>query len=228
VSAGRRGPVVTLDGPAGAGKSTTAKAVAKRLGLRHLDSGALYRALTYALLESGIPEARWPALSFEELTALGVSLRGSDGGYEVLVGSRAVDAELRTPRVTKRVAALARIPSVRACLLELQRSAGEEGGLVADGRDMGTVVFPDADVKVFLVADLEERARRRLLQEGAPTDAEAVASTAAAIARRDEQDSGRDISPLRRPEGALELDTTGLSFEAQVDAIVDRVRRLTV
>jgi cytidylate kinase len=228
VSAARRGPVVTLDGPAGAGKSSTAKAVAKRLGLRHLDSGALYRALTFGLMEAGIPEARWPDLSVDELRALDVSLEGSDGGYRVLVGNRPVDAELRTPEVTRRVAALARIPSVRACLLELQRSAGEEGGLVADGRDMGTVVFPDADVKVFLVADLEERARRRLLQEHAPIDPEAVAATAAAIARRDEQDAGRELSPLKRPDGALDIDTTGMSFSAQVDAIVDRVRRLTV
>jgi cytidylate kinase len=228
VSAGRLGPVVTLDGPAGAGKSTTAKAVAKRLGLRHLDSGALYRALTFALLDARIPEARWPDLAVDELRRLGVSLRGSDGGFQVLVGSRPVDAELRTPEVTRRVAALAGIPSVRACLLELQRAAGEEGGLVADGRDMGTVVFPDADVKVFLVADLEERARRRLMQEGAPLDPEAVAATAAAIARRDEQDAGRELSPLRKPDGALEIDTTGLSFSAQVDAIVERVRRLTV
>jgi len=228
VSTAGRGPIVTLDGPAGAGKSTTAKAVAKRLGLRHLDSGALYRALTFALLEAGVPEARWPDLSVDELRALRVSLRGNDGGYQVLVGSRPVDAELRTAEVTRRVAALARIPSVRACLLELQRSAGREGGLVADGRDMGTVVFPDADVKVFLVADLEERARRRLLQEGAPVDPEAVAATAAAIARRDEQDAGRELSPLKRPDGALEIDTTRLSFSAQVDAIVDTVRRLTV
>jgi cytidylate kinase len=228
VSAGRLGPVVTLDGPAGAGKSTTAKAVAKRLGLRHLDSGALYRALTFALLDARIPEARWPDLAVDELRRLGVSLRGSDGGFQVLVGSRPVDAELRTPEVTRRVAALAGIPSVRACLLELQRAAGEEGGLVADGRDMGTVVFPDADVKVFLVADLEERARRRLMQEGAPLDPEAVAATAAAIARRDEQDAGRELSPLRKPDGALEIDTTGLSFSAQVDAIVEKVRRLTV
>jgi cytidylate kinase len=227
VSAGRRGPVVTLDGPAGAGKSTTARAVAERLGLRHLDSGALYRALTFALMEAGIPEARWPDLSVEELRALGVTLQGTEGGYRVFVGSRPVDAELRTPEVTRRVSVLARIAAVRACLFELQRGAGAEGGLVADGRDMGTVVFPDADVKVFLVADLDERARRRLLQDRAPVDPESVAAEADAIARRDAEDSGRELSPLRRPEGAHEIDTTGLSFQAQVDAIVDTVRRLT-
>jgi len=228
VSERRRAPVVTLDGPAGAGKSTTAKAVAKKLGLRHLDSGALYRALTFGLMEAGVPQERWPELGVEDLRALGVSLEGTGGRYRVLVGGRPVDAELRTPEVTARVSHLARVPAVRACLLELQKAAGREGGLVADGRDMGTVVFPDADVKVFLVADLHERARRRLLQNGQAPDPEAVATEARAIARRDEEDSERDISPLRKPEGAVEIDTTGLSFDEQVDTIVDRVRRLTI
>lgn len=224
---GRLGPVVTLDGPAGAGKSTTAKAVAQKLGLRHLDSGALYRALTFGLMEAGVPDERWPDLGLDDLRALGVSLEGAGGRYRVLVGGRPVDAELRTPEVTRRVSRLARLPAVRSCLLELQRAAGREGGLVADGRDMGTVVFPDADVKVFLVADLEERARRRLLQDGQAQEPNRVAAEARALARRDEEDSGRDLSPLRKPDGALEIDTTGLSFEEQVDAIVDRVRRLT-
>jgi len=113
--------------------------------------------------------------------------------------------------------------------LEAQRRAGSQGGLVADGRDMGTVVFPDADVKVFLVADLEERARRRLLQQGEGAGrAERLAAEAQAIARRDAQDSERDLSPLRRADDAVEIDTTGLTFEEQVEAIVDRVRRLTL
>jgi cytidylate kinase len=222
------GPVITLDGPAGAGKTSTAKEVARRLGLRHLDSGALYRALTFALLEAGVPEERWPDLSVEELRALGVSQIGRAEGFEVRVGDRVVDEELRTPEVTSRVSVLAKVPAVRECLLELQRSAGAEGGLVADGRDMGTVVFPHADVKIFLVADLEERARRRLLQGGKEAeDSETVAAEAAAIAVRDERDAGRDISPLRKPAGAVEIDTTGLAFEDQVEAIVSLVRRLT-
>jgi cytidylate kinase len=209
-----RSPVVTLDGPAGAGKTSTAKEVAKRLGLRHLDSGALYRALTFALLEAGVPEEDWHDLDVERLRALGVALDADGTRFRVRVAGRLVDEELRTRDVTRRVSVLAQIPAVRACLLELQRGAGALGGLVADGRDMGTVVFPDAEVKVFLVADLEERARRRLLQDGSGSDdPSAVAAEAAAIARRDAQDSERDISPLREPEGALVIDTTGLSFE---------------
>ena len=226
----REGPVVTLDGPAGSGKSTTAREVARRLGLRHLDSGALYRALTFGLMEAGVPEERWPALGAGELRALGVELRPTEGDFDVLLGGKVLTRELRSREVTSRVAALARLPAARACLLDLQRTAGARGRLVADGRDMGTVVFPDADAKVYLVADLRERARRRLREGGGahdPTEA-SVAAQAEAIAERDEIDSARDISPLRRPDGALEIDTTRLSFEEQVEAVVALVRRLTL
>jgi len=224
----REGPVVTLDGPAGSGKSTTAREVARRLGFRHLDSGALYRALTFALLDAGVPESRWPELHAEELRVLGVSLAPTDGGFEVRVGARALTAELRSKEVTQRVATLARVGAARSCLLELQRKAGERGRLVADGRDMGTVVFPDAEVKIYLVADLEERARRRLRESGVhePTP-ELVAVEVDAIHARDRKDSGRDISPLRPADGSVEIDTTGLSFEEQVERIVDLVRRTT-
>ncbi len=220
---------MTIDGPAGSGKSTTAREVARRLGFRHLDSGALYRALTFALMDAGIPPEQWPGLSADELRALGVRLRPTAEGFEVLVGGRMLDEELRTGAVTERVPLLASLPASRACLLELQRAAGARGRLVADGRDMGTVVFPDADVKVYLVADLEERARRRLREAGGREPGpEQVSAQAESISRRDRQDSGRDLSPLRKPEGAAEIDTTGLSFDEQVAEVVDLVRRLTL
>jgi cytidylate kinase len=229
VTPGREGPIVTLDGPAGSGKSTTAKEVARRLGLRHLDSGALYRALTFALLEAGVPEAEWERLGVEAFGALGVGLGATETGFEVRLRDRVLRSELRGPRVTERVALLARLPAARACLLHLQRGAGARGRLVADGRDMGTVVFPDADLKVYLVADLEERARRRLREAGTemPSAAE-LAEQAGSIEDRDRIDSGRDISPLRMPEGAVEIDTTELTFDEQVATIVDLVRRLTL
>ena len=219
------GFVVTLDGPAGSGKSTTARAVAERLGYRHLDSGALYRGLTLALLESSIPEARWDRLDEGDLRALDVQVMPLDDGFQVVVGGRVVRDELRSPEVTSRVARLASLAPSRATLLSLQRSAGAHGRLVADGRDMGTVVFPDAEVKVYLVADLEERARRRLRDEGVadPTDDD-VSRQSTAMAERDRQDSEREHSPLRVPEDAHLIDTTRLDFEAQVDAIVELVR----
>lgn len=221
--------MVTLDGPAGSGKSTTAREVARRLGFRHLDSGALYRALTYALQEAGVEEERWERLGVDDFRRLGVELGATEDGFQVRLGDRVLTDELRSTRVTGRVALLARLPAARACLLDLQRAAGEHGRLVADGRDMGTVVFPDADLKIYLVADLEERARRRLRDEGQsdPT-AEALSEQVRAIRDRDGIDSARDISPLRRPRDAVEIDTTGLSFDDQVEAIVERVQALRV
>lgn len=215
-----RGPIVTLDGPAGSGKSTTAKAVAERLGYRHLDSGGLYRALTLALLEAAIPVARWAELSEEDLQALDVRVSSSGTSFDILVGGRRVSEELRSREVTEHVPFLASLAPSRASLLHLQRLAGEDGYLVADGRDMGTVVYPSAQVKVYLVADLQQRAVRRLKEVGHadPTDEE-VDAAAAALAARDRQDSEREHSPLRKPEGAHLIDTTRLDFEEQVATI---------
>jgi len=226
--AARLGPVVTIDGPAGSGKSTTAREVARRLGFRHLDSGALYRALTFALLESGRPSQAWPELTEDDLQALDLRVTPTDGGFDIRLGSRLLGEELRSERVTAQVSPLARLPAVRASLLGLQRAAGEAGRLVADGRDMGTVVFPDAEVKVFLQADLAERARRRILERtGRPgTDTE-IAHEAEDIAARDKRDTEREVSPLRRPDDAVDLDTTRLSFEEQVRAVVELVRART-
>lgn len=222
---GAQGPIVTLDGPAGSGKSTTAREVARRLGFRHLDSGALYRALTLALLEGGIPVGQWEELDEHAMRALDVSVAPRGTRLEVSVGGRVVSEELRSEAVTSRVAYLASLPAARACLLNLQRAAGAQGRLVADGRDMGSVVFPHADVKVYLVADLGERARRRLKEGGLeePTDDD-VAEQSGVIAERDRHDSEREHSPLRKPEDAELLDTTRLSFEAQVEAIIALVQ----
>ncbi len=216
----RRGPIVTLDGPAGSGKSTTAKAVAERLGFRHLDSGGLYRALTLALLEAGTPVEEWNALTEEDMRALDVRVSSSGTSFDILVGGRRVSEELRGPEVTEYVPFLASLAPSRASLLHLQRMAGEDGRLVADGRDMGTVVYPSAEVKVYLVADLQQRARRRLKEVGHedPTDEE-IEAAAAALAARDRQDSEREHSPLRKPEDAHLIDTTRLGFEEQVAAI---------
>lgn len=225
----RQGPVITVDGPAGSGKSSTARAVAEELAFRHLDSGALYRALTWALLDAGTPPDAWEALTEEDFAALDLRLEPTEAGYDIRVGGRVVEEALRSQEVTEQVSHLARLPAAREALLSLQRQAGTFGRLVADGRDMGTVVFPDADLKVYLVADLEERARRRLLERD-PTDPsdEEVAREAQRLASRDRRDSEREHSPLKKPPDAWELDTTGLSFDEQVRAVVDRVRQLTV
>lgn len=224
----RRAPVVTIDGPAGSGKSTTARAVARELGFRHLDSGALYRAVTWALFESGISPEGWEDLTAEEVAALEIGLQPEDGVFEVLHRGRRLGDELRSETVTEAVSRVATLPAVRAGLLELQREAAHGGGLVADGRDMGTVVFPEAEAKFFLVADLEERARRRLRDQGrTDPDPERIRDEMAKIRRRDRRDRERRHSPLRCPEDAYEIDTTGIPFGEQVRTIVDRVRALT-
>ncbi len=220
--------VITLDGPAGSGKTTTAQAVAKRLGFRHLDSGALYRALTFALLEEGVPEEEWGSLESGQLSELNVEVEAEGDGVNIYRNGVLLTSELRSPEVTGCVSALAGLPAVRDWLLGVQRSVGAHGDLVADGRDMGTVVFPDADVKIFLVAGLEERARRRLLQDTGrePTSGE-IQEEARSIEQRDQADQSRNHSPLRQPEDAVEVDTTGLPFEDQVALILRRVKDLT-
>ena len=223
-----RRPVITLDGPAGSGKTSTAQAVAKRLGFRHLDSGALYRALTFALLQEGVPEEQWGTLEAEQLSELGIEVEAEDDGVNIHRRGVLLTSQLRSPDVTGRVSAVASLPAVRDWLLGVQRAVGAHGNLVADGRDMGTVVFPDADVKIFLVAGLEERARRRLLQDSGrePTSAE-IEEEAQRIERRDQADQSRRHSPLRRPTDAVEVDTTGLPFDEQVAVIVKQVKDLT-
>jgi cytidylate kinase len=219
--------IVTLDGPAGSGKSTTAREVARRLGFRHLDSGAFYRALTYYLLEQGVAPDRWSGLSADDLAAIPLRVEPGETGFRVRLGDRVLEAELRTPEVTSRVPYLASIPAVRAWLIRFQHEAGRHGRLVADGRDMGTIVFPQADLKFFLTADLGERAKRRLRDHGvaAPTEDD-VAREAERIAERDRTDSERELSPLRRPDDAIDVDTTALGFDEQVEAIVRRVRQV--
>lgn len=217
--------IITIDGPAGSGKSTTARTVAARLGFRHLDSGALYRALTFALLDAGVPEGEWRNLAVEDLERFDIAVEPAGDGFRILLGGRPLGPELRSPEVGERVSPLAAHPAVREWLLERQREAGRQGRLVADGRDMGATVFPAADLKVFLTADLRERARRRLLERGGgEPEAEALERSMRELADRDRRDAGREASPLRRAPDAVVLDTTGLSFEEQVEAIVDLAR----
>ena len=216
---------MAIDGPAGSGKSTTARAVAERLGFAHLDSGALYRAFTLAALDRGLPPDDGPriaALAGE----LPVRLVLTDEGYRPEVAGVDVSTAGRHPDVTAQVSGVAALPAVRAAANTQLRAAAAQHprGVVVDGRDIGTVVFPDAGLKVFLTATAAERARRRLLQDGRAADPATVAREAEVLLARDRADAERAEAPLREPAGAIRLDTTGLSFEDQVEAIVAAAR----
>jgi cytidylate kinase len=198
--------VVAIDGPAGAGKSTVARAVADALGFTYLDSGAMYRAVALSLLENG-------GSASERADELELEL-----GDRVVANGRDVTEAIRSPEVAEAASRVATNPKVRAALVEKQRELLSQGNWVAEGRDIGTVVAPDADVKVFLTASPEERARRRAEELG--TDLDTVRRDQAL---RDAQDEEREISPLLRADDAVELDTTGLSIDEVVRRIVDLV-----
>ncbi len=218
--------VIAIDGPAGSGKSTTARAVAERLALAHLDSGALYRAVTLAALDS---ECELSAQRLVALVrALPVRLVLTDRGFRPEVAGTDVSAAIRMERVNDHVSAVSAIPEVREWVNGQLREAVRQHprGAVMDGRDIGTVVFPEAALKVFLIADPEERARRRLVQEGASPDPRRVQDAAQELARRDDADSRRAVAPLLKARDAVVLDTTKLSFEEQVERIVRLARNV--
>ncbi|NIM50349.1 MAG: (d)CMP kinase [Gemmatimonadales bacterium] len=218
--------VVTIDGPAGSGKSTTAKAVAKRMNVPHVESGALYRALTLAALDAGVEfrGQRLVALA----RSLPVRLDLTPRGFRPEVAGVDVSREIREERVNARVSELSAIPEVRDWVNEVVREAveGYPRGAVLDGRDMGTVVFPDAALKVFLTARPEERARRRLLQDGHETSDAEIARATEDLARRDEADSTRAVAPLVAAKDAVVLDTSDMTFEEQVAHIAALARNV--
>lgn len=225
MSDGRSPIIIAIDGPAASGKSSTARAVAAALGYRHLDTGALYRAITLAALEAGIPPAQWDELTVEELGALGVSWEMEGGDLCLRVGERDASEAIRSAAVNEQVSRMAAVPAVRQWLLGAQRAAAAGGGLVADGRDIGTVVFPEAELKVFLVCEPEERARRRLRERGITDPDEAtLAAETERLVERDRLDSTRAVAPLRRAADAVQIDTTTLDFDQQVRTIVRLAR----
>ncbi|MGH2752808.1 MAG: (d)CMP kinase [Actinomycetota bacterium] len=199
---------IAIDGPAGAGKSTVAAEVARRLGFRYVDTGAMYRAIALAALDAGVDGG-------PQLVALARGLRLSTVGERIVLDGTDVTDRIRAPDVTAMVSRVAADPEVRGALLELQRDAARREDVVMEGRDIGSAVLPDADVKVFLTATLEERARRRSLQGG-----EAEGDVIEAIRARDEADASRATSPLVQAENAVVIDSTGRSIEEVVDEIV--------
>ena len=212
--------IIAIDGPAGSGKSSTAKAVAHALGFRYLDSGAFYRALTHAALRAGWPRESWDALTAEQLDSLRIDSKPAANGHRFTMDGTDITSHIRSPEVNAHVSLMARVPAVRFWLLDQLRSAGNESDLVADGRDIGTVVFPDAELKIFLTARPEVRAQRRLQEQGIEPTSETVEQEAQRLGNRDRIDSEREVAPLKRAPDAIELDTSDLSIGEQVARIV--------
>ncbi len=215
MKAGQRDIVVTIDGPAGAGKSTVAAEVARRLGFTLIDTGALYRGLAWAVQEAGVPLENGPALA-GVLDRTSVRLDGP----RVLVNGRDVSAEIRTPAISRLTSRLTTLGAVRDKMTPIQRGLAASGGAVLEGRDTGSVVWPEAEVKFYLDADLDTRARRRrddLVARGLGGDLETVRED---IARRDRQDMERALAPLVKPDGAVVVDTTGDGVTEVVDGLL--------
>lgn len=220
--------IVAIDGPAGSGKSTIACEVARRFGFEKLDTGAMYRAVAFTAHDRGIDLDDEPAV---ESLARMVTIRFTPGqdASRISVDGRDVSKEIRTPQVDATVSKVSAYPGVREAMLEPQRAVAEGHDVVAEGRDIGTVVFPHADLKIFLTADPRERARRRVLQrhEGENVDHEVlereVDETLAALERRDAADSGRAVAPLVEAEDAIEIDSTAYTIDEVCDLIAKMI-----
>ncbi len=223
----RRNLVVAIDGPSGSGKSTVARQVAIALELRYLDTGAMYRAVTWLALRRGIDLG-----SPGDLTALAeqvdLAIISDPRSPAIVADGTDVSVEVRSPEVTAAVSAVSAVPGVRAAMVRRQRQIIGDGGIVVEGRDIGSTVVPDAPVKVFLTADAATRAQRRSRQDGNGDALPQVASTEADLIRRDYADASRAASPLQQAPDALVVDSSALDIDQVVESVLDRARTVMV
>ena len=217
--------LIAIDGPSGAGKSTVATLLAARLGYTAVDSGAMYRALALLALEAGVDPSDRPALGRLAASAE-MRFEGGPNGSRFLLNGRDVTDAIRSPEVTQAASQVSVHPEVRKNLVERQRALGRQGGLVMEGRDIGTKVFPDADVKIFLDASLDVRGERRFQERQAPGEATSD-EVNREMAERDQRDQFREQSPLVPAEDSVRIDSTQLSAEAVVEKILELVQRKT-
>lgn len=214
--------IVTIDGPAGSGKSSTAKAIAKKLQIGFIDSGALYRIATLIYLNSDGQQE-----FFEKLKEADIEIEFSSSGFQAWLNNSDVTKEIRTQRVSENVSNVAVMEQVRNRVNKELREIAENGKYIADGRDLGTVVYPDADLKIFMVADAEVRAQRRFDEQQAAGEDVAFEHVLSNIKERDQIDSNRAIAPLKKADDAVELNTSNMDFDDQVEAIINLIREKT-
>ena len=209
---------IAIDGPAGAGKSTISKEVAKKLGIIYIDTGAMYRAIGLAAVRSGIDTKDAEGVK-SVLDKVDVTISHSDGTQQIFLNGENVSEEIRLPEISVAASNVAVIPEVRLKLVELQRSLAEKCDVIMDGRDIGTYVLPNAEIKIFLTASVDERARRRykeLIEKGVKTDFDEVKAD---MEYRDKNDSGRDFAPLREADDSITLDNTDITAQEAADKI---------
>lgn len=207
---------IAIDGPAGAGKSSIAKVVSAQLGYIYVDTGALYRTIALFVTENNIPDEEIE----KNLKKADVSLKFIDGTQRVFLGDRDVSELIRTPEISMAASRTSAIPAVRAHLLELQKKIARENNILMDGRDIGTVILPDADVKIFLTASAEERANRRYRELSEKPDCPSYEEILKDIIQRDYNDSHRETAPLKQAEDAILVDTTGMNLEESSAEII--------
>lgn len=216
--------IIAIDGPAGSGKSTTARAVARILGYVYIDTGAMYRAVTFLALREKILGNDTAIVDY--LKSGRITLKPAEDGNQIFWNSEDLTDQLRSQEVNGNVSEISSIPQVREELTNQQREIGKQGGVVMEGRDIGTVVFPQADLKFYLTADIEKRAVRRHKEVTAKADNVSVEHIKENLATRDHKDSSRKVNPLQIAEGAIKIDTSHISFEEQVSLIIQHVRAL--
>ncbi|MBR4224038.1 MAG: (d)CMP kinase [Oscillospiraceae bacterium] len=215
---------IAIDGPAGAGKSTIAKAAAHSCGMIYVDTGAIYRSVAYALIQGGTDTEDTDAVG-SALTGIVPSLAFVGGEQHVYVNGEDVSDKIRTPEISMTTSHISAYPCVRAFLLETQRRIARENDVIMDGRDIGTVVLPDADVKIFLTASPECRAKRRYDELIAKGEQVTYEQTLADVIGRDKQDTERETAPLRQADDAVLVDTSDLTLEQSIDAVTELIRR---
>ena len=216
--------IIAIDGPAGSGKSTAAKNLAKKLGFIYLDTGAMYRTITYCALRNGIVDDVEAVI--EMARGLSLKLKYENGVNRVFVNDEEVTDKIRTPEVNSKVSEISVIPEVRVEMVKIQKSIGANGNIVAEGRDVTTVVFPDADIKIFLTASIDERAKRRFREFQLKNDKITIEEVKANLEKRDKIDSGREVSPLKQAEDAIVFDNTGLTPEEDLDFLYKKINEV--
>ena len=211
---------IAIDGPSGSGKSTISKEAAQKLGFLHIDTGALYRAIAYFVFENKIPLDKVS----EALNKINIDPKFQDGHQLVFLNKKDVSGKIRTPEISSLASQVSKIKEVRKFLLETQRNLAEKNNVIMDGRDIGTTVLPNANVKIFLTASSETRARRRylqLLESGIDCDYSEILEK---VIERDNQDINREISPLKKADDAILLDTSNLTFSESIDKIIEIIK----